>query len=387
MNIRVNRHDLSYFISAGLLVVGIVVAFTGLASDLWDLNDFVFHKYAGYVLAVTALLHVTLHWGRLVSYIRWRLRGHPRRRRSTSIIARKRASQVQKTVADENEGQDRLAEEGKRGLLSRRNFIPLTLGGLGGLALGYFLRSEPELPFDGDLGVIYHEWSKPKLMSLLGAVANWGQNPPPYKAYAEAHRIHLPSPENYLGLYTEESIQRRRSIRNYSNQPITLEELSRLLHFTSGVTSERWGRKLRAAPSAGALYPIETYPVIHRVAELQPGLYHYGVQDHTLELIRADDLRGEIVTQGLMQEFLGQANLVLVFTAIFQRLRWKYQERTYRYALLEAGHLGQNVYLAATSMGLGACAVGAFLDSGLNALLQVDGQEEAAIYMLAVGKV
>jgi len=72
---------------------------------------------------------------------------------------------------------------------------------------------------------------------------------------------------------------------------------------------------------------------------------------------------------------------------IFQRLRRKYQERTYRYALLEAGHLGQNVYLAATAMGMGACAVGAFLDDGLNAMLEVDGQQEAAVYMLSVGKV
>jgi SagB-type dehydrogenase family enzyme len=87
-----------------------------------------------------------------------------------------------------------------------------------------------------------------------------------------------------------------------------------------------------------------------------------------------------------MQEFLGEANLVLVLTAIFQRLRWKYQERAYRYALLEAGHLGQNVYLAATSMGMGACAVGAFLDDGLNGLLGVDGKDEAALYLLAVGK-
>jgi SagB-type dehydrogenase family enzyme len=135
------------------------------------------------------------------------------------------------------------------------------------------------------------------------------------------------------------------------------------------------------------LYPIEVYLVIHRVEGLKPGLYHYAVQNHALELLRTGDLRGETVRHGLMQEFLGQANLVLVLTAIFQRLRWKYQERSYRYALLEAGHLGQNVYLAATSMGMGACAVGAFLDDDLNAMLGIDGQHEAAIYMLAVGKV
>jgi SagB-type dehydrogenase family enzyme len=103
--------------------------------------------------------------------------------------------------------------------------------------------------------------------------------------------------------------------------------------------------------------------------------------------LHAGDLRGEIVRHGLAQGFLGEASLVVVFSAIFQRLRWKYQERTYRYALLEAGHLGQNLYLAATSMGLGACAVGAFFDDDLNDMLGVDGQQEAAIYMLAVGRV
>jgi SagB-type dehydrogenase family enzyme len=168
---------------------------------------------------------------------------------------------------------------------------------------------------------------------------------------------------------------------------MTLEELSQLLYYTGGITGEHWGHKLRAAPSAGALYPIEIYVVVHRVEDLQPGLYHYAVKDHALELLRSRDLRGEIVRCGLMQGFLGQANVVLVFTAILQRLRWKYRERAYRYALLEAGHLGQNVYLVATSMGVGACAVGAFEDDDLNAILGVDGKEEAAIYMLAVGKV
>lgn len=86
-----------------------------------------------------------------------------------------------------------------------------------------------------------------------------------------------------------------------------------------------------------------------------------------------------------MQEFLGEANVVLFMTVIFQRMRFKYQDRTYRYGLIEAGHLGQNAYLAATSMGLGACAIGAFMDDDINAMLGVDGKNEAAIYMLAIG--
>lgn len=88
-----------------------------------------------------------------------------------------------------------------------------------------------------------------------------------------------------------------------------------------------------------------------------------------------------------MQDFLGDANVVLFLTVIFQRMRFKYQDRTYRYGLIEAGHLGQNAYLAATSMGLGACAIGAFLDDDMNRMLGVDGRTEAAVYMLSVGTV
>jgi SagB-type dehydrogenase family enzyme len=155
----------------------------------------------------------------------------------------------------------------------------------------------------------------------------------------------------------------------------------------AGITEERWGHGLRAAPSSGALYPIEVYAVVHNVAGLDAGLYHYRVETHALEQLRQADLRGDVVRQGLMQEFLGQCNVVLVLTVIFQRMRWKYQDRTYRYGLIEAGHLGQNLYLAATSMGLGACAVGAFLDDEINQMLGVDGAEEAAIYLLALGNI
>ena len=127
--------------------------------------------------------------------------------------------------------------------------------------------------------------------------------------------------------------------------------------------------------------------MVHNVAGLDAGLYHYRVETHALEQLRQADLRGDVVRQGLMQEFLGQCNVVLVLTVIFQRMRWKYQDRTYRYGLIEAGHLGQNLYLAATSMGLGACAVGAFLDDEINQMLGVDGAEEAAIYLLALGNI
>ncbi len=373
MNWRAIRRDLSFLVSAGLLVVASTAAVTGWVSDLWDLNDFVYHTYAGYTMAVLALVHVFLHWRQFVAYGRWRVVKGGRRRRRVVEAGQTRPAPGLKDVL--------------RAPLSRRGFVGLVLGGLAGFGVGRGLRSQPTLHYGDDVAEVYHEWSKPKLLSLLGTLADWGSRPALYKTYDEAEQIPLPAPGDFRGLYTEDAIQRRRSVRDYSGQNMTLEELSRLLHYTGGITTDRWGQALRAAPSAGALYPIEVYPVVHRVEGLERGLYHFAVQPHALELLRAGDLRGQIVRHGLMQEFLGEANVVLVLTAIFQRLRWRYQERAYRYALLEAGHLGQNVYLAAKSMGMGACAVGAFLDDGVNAMLEVDGQKEAAIYMLAVGKV
>lgn len=105
-------------------------------------------------------------------------------------------------------------------------------------------------------------------------------------------------------------------MRTYTDDPLTLAELSRLLFYTGGINAERFGVRLRAAPSAGALYPIETYLAVHRVSDLRSGVYHYGVADHTLALLREGDVRGAAVRQGLMQEFLGACNLVVYFTVI-----------------------------------------------------------------------
>ena len=118
---------------------------------------------------------------------------------------------------------------------------------------------------------------------------------------------------------------------------------------------------------------------------MRDGVYHYALREHALELLRAGDHRSEVVEQALQQEFLGECGAVLFLTQILQRMRPKYQDRSYRYGLLEAGHIGENAYLAATSDGLGACGVGAFMDNEINAMLGVDGVEEAVVYMLAVG--
>ena len=271
---------------------------------------------------------------------------------------------------------------------TRRGFLGGLLSLVGGCAamreLTWPRAALPE-PQEADLGLRYHEWSKPGHARYEGPPPDWGTQPPRYKTYPDAPRIALPTPPEEEGGHWMTVVRARRSQRSYRDEPISLAELGQLLFAAQGITYPPG--ELRAAPSAGALYPIELYASAHRVADLPTGLYHYAVQTHELELVRADDLRGAISAAGLGQGFLGEANVCFVLSAIFQRTRWKYRERTYRYVLLEAGHVAQNLCLAATALGLGACPVGAFFDDDLNALLELDGRDEAALYIVAVGKV
>ena len=378
-------HDLDFLTSVGLLVSGFTAAVTGIVADLWDLNDFWYHTVSGYVAAGFAIAHVTLNWRRLTGYARFRLRSL-----TGSIPTRPSAP---KPVAVAHEAGD--AESPTRLhriLLTRRGLFGLGVGAVAGLLLGRGLRPPPQIEVGSDVGVIYHQWSKPGLLDAFGTVANWGQSVELYKAYPNVRRIALPrigSAEDLdagpsIGL----TIATRRSTRAYATgSPMTLDELSRLLYLAGGTTADLQGNARRAAPSSGALYPIELYPVVHRVDGLEPGVYHYAVRDHALEVVRPGDFRAAVVEQSIAQEFLGECGVVLFLTMIMQRMRPRYQDRSYRYGLLEAGHVGENAYLAATSMGLGACGVGAFMDDAINGMLGVDGVEEAVVYMLAAGRI
>lgn len=372
-----SARDFDYGVSLALLLAATVAVASGLAADALDINEFWPHRYASYLTAGLAGLHVYLHWSRLTGWLRRKLA--PAGKAEPEPVPPTRPTLPRTGTTGE-----RASPPG----LGRRGFLLSAATAVGGFIVGRV--TAPPAPaileYGSDVGQVYHEWSKPTVLKLLGTVADWGRQPEQYKEYAWAEKVALPPPGEFRGLPVEEAIGRRRSIRDYSGQPLSVEELSRLLFCASGITEDRWGLKLRAAPSAGALYPIELYPVVHNVSDLAPGLYHYSVLDHSLELLRKGDFRATVAQAGLAQEFLGQANVVLVLSAIFQRTRWKYRERTYRYVMLEAGHIGQNVYLAATSMGLGACAVGAFFDDDLNRLLGLDGRHEAVIYLLAVGK-
>jgi SagB-type dehydrogenase family enzyme len=267
---------------------------------------------------------------------------------------------------------------------NRRGILVSALAAVGSFVLGWLIPDPKQAgpsPEADDIGMRYHQWSA----QCRSAIRNWGTQPERYKTYPDAGRIALPDPRGHEGLSLEDALEARRSQREYTGEPLALEELSRLLHAAQGITES--GRDYRAAPSAGALYPIEVYAAVHNVAGLEGGIYHYAVQEHKLEMLREGDFRAAVRKAGLGQDLLARAAVCFILSAVFQRTRWKYRERNYRYVLLEAGHIGQNVYLAATSMGLGACAVGAFTDEHLNAMLGLDGEEEAALHIVAVGKV
>jgi SagB-type dehydrogenase family enzyme len=198
-------------------------------------------------------------------------------------------------------------------------------------------------------------------------------------------RIHLAEEVAYNGLPVEKAIANRRSQRDFTGETMSLAELSHLLHYSSGVTDKRQG--LRAAPSAGATYPIEVYAIANKVEGLAKGTYHYLISSHELELLREGDFRNEMSQAALQERMLKQANVIVVLSAVFQRTQQRYRERAQRYICFEAGHIAQNTYLVATSLGLGACAIGAFYDDEFNRLLGLNGKDESVLYLLALGKI
>jgi len=221
---------------------------------------------------------------------------------------------------------------------------------------------------------------------LPGGYLDWRKKPGLYKDYSDAPKVDLPPPLEKGGMAVWESIGRRRSVRDYRSIPLKPAELSQLLWASQGITKVAGNFGLRSAPSAGALYPIETYLSVQMVEDIEPGIYHYDVRGHRLELLRAGDFRAAVAEAALDQGFLAEAAVVFAWTAVFARSKWKYKERAYRYVYLDAGHIAQNVALAAVALGLGSCQVAALYDDEVNVILGVDGKEESIVYMTAVGR-
>ncbi|MBN1510058.1 MAG: SagB/ThcOx family dehydrogenase [Sedimentisphaerales bacterium] len=235
------------------------------------------------------------------------------------------------------------------------------------------------------IGEKFQQETKYRADQLQRAPVRWTARPDPYKTYPEGVKVVLPSPEVEGRRTVDDVLNERRSVRRFRPESISLDRLSYLIWASTGIQRTERGYEFRTAPSAGALYPIETYIVAHRVRDLEAGVYHYGIRNHELERIRSGDMRVAAVAAALGQEMCGEAAAVFAWTAIFARSQWKYGERAYRYVYLDAGHIAENLALAAVSLGLGSCQVGALLDDEVNRLLEVDGADESVVYMSAVG--
>jgi SagB-type dehydrogenase family enzyme len=162
-------------------------------------------------------------------------------------------------------------------------------------------------------------------------------------------------------------------------------QLAYLLWAATGIGRTEEGYEFRTAPSAGALYPIETYLVANDVQNLEPGLYHYAIRSHELEQLALGNLRQAAAMAALGQAMCAEAPVVFVWTALFGRSKWKYGQRAYRYVYLDAGHIAQNLALTAVSLGLGSCQIGALFDDEANKIIGLDGTAEGVIYMSTVG--
>jgi len=200
-------------------------------------------------------------------------------------------------------------------------------------------------------------------------------------AQEEKKMIILPKPKIKGAVSLEESIKKRRSRRSFLAKPLTLEQVSQLLWAAQGITDERAG--FRASPSGGACYPLDLYLVVGKnsVEGLDAGVYHYIVSNHSLEIHLRGDKRRVLALASLGQMFIVRAPVSIVTTVEYSRITSRYGQRGVRYAHIEVGHVGENIYLQAEALGLGTVAVGAFSDGMVSKCLNLSKEHEPLYIM------
>jgi SagB-type dehydrogenase family enzyme len=205
--------------------------------------------------------------------------------------------------------------------------------------------------------------------------------------------IKLPSPQLKGKVSLEETILRRRAVRRYRREPLDLSQLSQILWSAQGITGTR---EFRAAPSAGATYPLEIFVVVGKQGvtaskakqapkELQAGIYHYEADSHSLSLHKPADLRPDLARATLDQEFIIDAPVDIVICALYHRTSYRYGRRGERYVHMEVGHVGENIHLQAVALGLATLEVGAFHDEEVSKVLGVEEQIKP-LYIMPLGK-
>ena len=191
--------------------------------------------------------------------------------------------------------------------------------------------------------------------------------------------IKLPKPKEKGSTSIEETLNQRRSVRDYKKGPLNLGEISQILWAASGKNLYR-----RTSPSAGASYPLEIYLAVGEVEGLELGLYHYSYSRHSLERIREQDIRERLARAALGQSMIEEAPINIIVVADYGRTTGHYGQRGIRYVHMEVGHVGQNISLQANALNLGTVMIGAFEDKQIKEIL---GIEEEPLYIIPVGKI
>ena len=196
--------------------------------------------------------------------------------------------------------------------------------------------------------------------------------------------IQLPTPRFDSETSVEKALLQRRSVRSYKKDPLTVSDISQILWAAQGITEKTYG--LRTAPSAGALYPLELYLVAANVDELKPGVYKYKPQDHTIKRISDGNKRINVSNSALKQDAIENSSAIVIIAAIYERTKVKYGNRSERYVHIEVGHVGQNIYLQAVSLGIGTVMIGAFKDEALKKVLGF-AEDEYPLAIMPLGKI
>ena len=240
------------------------------------------------------------------------------------------------------------------------------------------------------IGHEFMERTRYKYLSVSAQQQGLPQPPlqAPYEGTAEPIDLPAPGEIEVQAVDVRRAIEARESVRRYAQEPLSLSELSYLLWCTQGVKGVQGTyATFRTVPSAGARHALETYLLVNRVEGLQPGLYRFLALEHRLVAV---DLRAGLAAAVAKacwdQDMVRRCAVTFIWVAVAERMTWRYGQRGYRYMHLDAGHVCQNLYLAAESVGGGVCAIAAFSDEDMNHLLGLDGEEQFVIYVATVGK-
>ncbi len=230
---------------------------------------------------------------------------------------------------------------------------------------------------------------KTKYKYLPPSPQQMGVYPPSLKAdlKSESTVLDLPDPKK-LKMGIKSLIDLRQSVRQYSDEKISREELSYLLWCTQGVKEKADNlHTFRTVPSAGARHAFETFLYINKVNSMDKGLYYFNALEHKLNQVYLDESMGNAIYKGCFkQSMVKNAAVVFMWICDIARMTWRYSHRGYRYVFIDVGHVCQNLYLCAEAIDIGVCAIAAFDDDVMNNLLNLDGQNQFTIYLATAGK-